>query len=274
EDESGIDGGTTPRWLFPERQGDEIPREMQILMRGIHLEDQRQQESSVTAKRYVLGIHCAVAPASVRRHLKLGDSGLEILTVVPDSAAASAGLQKNDLLLRLNGMPLAGVTELMKAVRDSEGKPLTLDLLRDGERIQIEVTPTLRAIEDDADQSINENSGAAGSPDGSGFVVHPFADSRRLLMQRIYPGILLDNKASKDRIQELMKQLQQEHAGKVGDQESGLPDADAPATAQRELQDTLAKLQRQITEIQQQQASLLQQLLELQKAHDGDKGDQ
>lgn len=62
-------------------------------------------------------------------------------TVQPDSAARDAGLEAGDIILSVNGMPVATFPQLREIVGASEGEPLTLRLSRGGEEIDLTLTP-------------------------------------------------------------------------------------------------------------------------------------
>ncbi len=59
----------------------------------------------------------------------------------PGSASMDAGLRVGDVVTRIDGEPLIAFKQLQEAVRVSEGRPLTLDVWRDGERFKVELSP-------------------------------------------------------------------------------------------------------------------------------------
>jgi regulator of sigma E protease len=61
--------------------------------------------------------------------------------VVPDSAAAAAGLQAGDVILAIDGHPVAGFTDMQRIVSGSAGRTLTLTIDRDGARKDLTATP-------------------------------------------------------------------------------------------------------------------------------------
>ena len=64
-----------------------------------------------------------------------------VVNVLPDTAAAEAGFKAGDIIV---GSPDAELTDrkaVLKAIRDTGGKPLRLDVERDGARQQIAVSP-------------------------------------------------------------------------------------------------------------------------------------
>ncbi|HEX6828596.1 MAG TPA: RIP metalloprotease RseP [Burkholderiales bacterium] len=61
--------------------------------------------------------------------------------VVGGSAAERAGLQAGDEILAIDGTTLARWDELVRTVRDAPGRPLSVELRRDGRTLALEVTP-------------------------------------------------------------------------------------------------------------------------------------
>lgn len=62
--------------------------------------------------------------------------------VVPDSAAAAAGLQAGDLIVAIDGRAVAGFTDMQRIVGGSAGRALTLTIDRGGVREEVTATPT------------------------------------------------------------------------------------------------------------------------------------
>ncbi|MEL6185654.1 MAG: M50 family metallopeptidase [Myxococcota bacterium] len=65
----------------------------------------------------------------------------EVLQVQAESPAATAGLEEGDVITGLEGRPFEGYDDLIEAIEASEGKPLLLDVERDGERKEVAVAP-------------------------------------------------------------------------------------------------------------------------------------
>jgi len=61
--------------------------------------------------------------------------------VVPDSAAAAAGLQQGDRFLSVNGQPLEEFGELRQVVFENPGVPLAMEIDRGGETLALSITP-------------------------------------------------------------------------------------------------------------------------------------
>lgn len=68
--------------------------------------------------------------------------------VTPDSAAAAAGLLPGDRILRIDGREITGFSELAERVGNGGGRPMTLQLARDGALRSVSVTPRAVALPD------------------------------------------------------------------------------------------------------------------------------
>lgn len=96
---------------------------------------------------YWLGLAVAPLDEEERAKAKLPEGqGLEIEQVMPNSPAAKAGLREEDIVLRVGDKAKVGnLADLQKLVAESEGKPMILEVLRDGKKTKIAVTPAKRA---------------------------------------------------------------------------------------------------------------------------------
>jgi regulator of sigma E protease len=61
-------------------------------------------------------------------------------TVIEDSAAARAGLQLNDEILKVDQQPVADFTEFVNQVKPNPGRKVTLEIRRDGEIVTVPLT--------------------------------------------------------------------------------------------------------------------------------------
>jgi len=94
---------------------------------------------------YWLGVVSGLVPDSLRAHLNLReDQGLLVEEVAPDSPAAAAKLQRYDIVLKAGGRSLAGVQDLIAAIDGAKGKKLSLEILRKGQSMKVDVTPAKR----------------------------------------------------------------------------------------------------------------------------------
>lgn len=81
-------------------------------------------------------------PPFARERTQL-DVGLEIAEVMPESPAAAARLRPEDIILRIDGTPVADATTLQRLMDEHAiGRPVGLEVLRHGALLTIEVTPS------------------------------------------------------------------------------------------------------------------------------------
>ncbi len=79
--------------------------------------------------------------------LDLAAGRIVIASVLPDGAAARAGLKAEDEVLALDGRPLARSLDLIDAIRANPQTTLRMDVRRGADVLRIEVTPEARASE-------------------------------------------------------------------------------------------------------------------------------
>jgi regulator of sigma E protease len=70
-------------------------------------------------------------------------SSTELGDVIPNSAAAKAGLKAGDRILAINGRPIHSFEEVRSIVEMGLGAPLTLSVERDGATLQLAAQPTV-----------------------------------------------------------------------------------------------------------------------------------
>ena len=95
-----------------------------------------------------LGVETSEVPNVLSEQLGLAKGfGLVVDYVVPDSPAAAAGVQQNDIIKTLNDQILTERDQLAKLIRSySEGTTVTLTLLRKGKEETIRVTLTKKEV--------------------------------------------------------------------------------------------------------------------------------
>ena len=71
-----------------------------------------------------------------------------ISEVQPDTPASAAGLMEDDLLLEIDGTPIDGFEAVQAVVRANAGTPVTLEIQRNEETLQVELTPRVTYPED------------------------------------------------------------------------------------------------------------------------------
>src|SRR5918993_1234984 len=64
-----------------------------------------------------------------------------IRDVAADSAALAAGIKSGDQVLAINGQPVRSAEHIYAYIREHRSQPLTLNLMRDGQKIDVTATP-------------------------------------------------------------------------------------------------------------------------------------
>lgn len=94
-------------------------------------------------ERAWLGVQLANLNSRLAQSLGLSrQEGVVILRVLPQSPAAQAGLQPNDVILEINGQPVSRVAQVTEGV--AQAKPsdkITLKIWRGGAERSLEVNP-------------------------------------------------------------------------------------------------------------------------------------
>ncbi len=90
-------------------------------------------------------LNLSSADDSLRDHLNLPkDQGIVVISVNPQSSAAQAGIQQNDILLTVGEHSLGKPEDLYDRLKEVGEKPVTIMLLRAGTRKSIQVQPKIR----------------------------------------------------------------------------------------------------------------------------------
>ncbi|WP_299020329.1 sigma E protease regulator RseP [uncultured Photobacterium sp.] len=98
---------------------------------------------------------------------------LVISQLVDDGAAIAAGLQLNDEIVSIDGSSVTEWLQVVDAVRSHPSQPMTMEVLRDGVRIALTLTPNTKSMGD------GEVIGYAGFAPK----VEPWPESYRILLQ-------------------------------------------------------------------------------------------
>ncbi len=119
----------------------EQPRRRRVVVQDVLIDDTDKPE----AERRWIGLSCYPADETLRSQLKLGENeGLVVEALVPEGPADAAGVEAGDVLLKAGEASLSDVPDLAKAIAEAGDKPVTLTLIRAGEKKTIEVTPAVR----------------------------------------------------------------------------------------------------------------------------------
>lgn len=68
--------------------------------------------------------------------------------VLENSAAARAGFMENDRVVRIDGKEIAQFEDIKRIVAFNTGTPLEVELVRDGQNVQLSVTPEVKLMKD------------------------------------------------------------------------------------------------------------------------------
>lgn len=129
-----LDGQPNPTWE------DVVLREIASAGKPLPLVVERRTESGISREQVV------VTPKLDEKN-GVGQAGWSewnetmVAGVSPGSGAEKAGLTKGDIITAVNGVPLHSVFKLHEMVRASEGKPLEIQFVRNGETRTATVTP-------------------------------------------------------------------------------------------------------------------------------------
>lgn len=106
------------------------------------------EEPAKEAKAY-LGVESAQVPDMLAEHLGLKPGeGVFIRSVMPDGPAAKAGLQANDVLLRIGGAAVGNGVDLTREVTSHKpGDALRVELIQKGKPVEMEVTLGTRPVD-------------------------------------------------------------------------------------------------------------------------------
>ncbi len=96
---------------------------------------------AVGARGYRLGLRLSPVPRPLNEQLDLKGEGMVVSRVESDSSASKAGIKENDVLLAAGEKPIKSPSDLIEAVAKSDGKELTLKLIRGGKPLTISATP-------------------------------------------------------------------------------------------------------------------------------------
>ncbi len=96
-------------------------------------------------RRAYLGIAGQVRPIGrrIQRHLELqAATAVEVVSVEEEGPAHQAGVREGDLMLSVNEKSVASVDDIHRLLTGwTGGSPLSLTILRNGERLQVQVIP-------------------------------------------------------------------------------------------------------------------------------------
>lgn len=90
---------------------------------------------------YQIGVNVSDPDETLRKQLKLGESGVVVTDVQPGKPAEAAGVKAGDVLLSVDGKPLTTQAAVSVEIQKAAGKPVELNVMRGGVTLKISVTP-------------------------------------------------------------------------------------------------------------------------------------
>lgn len=145
------------------------------------VQDEAKRENDQSAKepgssRWWLGVECVPVERPLAKHLGLKEGqGLIVMNVVEGSAADEAGLKPDDVLVRAGEEELGSLIDLVEVVNASKGEKLTLELIREGEKTTVEITPKERPRDQRFGPMVREHGGPFRFRVLGPGVIEPFA---------------------------------------------------------------------------------------------------
>ncbi len=101
-----------------------------------------EESQEILENQFFIGVTLESIPEGYHGLIGIADNeGLLISKVLEKSPASQAGIQKFDLLLKLNGEPISSPTDFKTEVRKNKDKQITLSIRRKQELLDITVTP-------------------------------------------------------------------------------------------------------------------------------------
>lgn len=139
--------------IIQSKSADTGPLTLKLIKSGETVEKQvtPQQQSYVTwlntvglvatAPAYRIGVNVSDPDPTLRKQLKLGDSGVVVDEVQAGKPAEAAGVKAGDVLLSVDGKPLTHQEMLAEEIRNGAEKVVELELMRGGVTLRISVKP-------------------------------------------------------------------------------------------------------------------------------------
>ncbi|THD63008.1 Do family serine endopeptidase [Phenylobacterium sp.] len=126
----------------------------------------------------------------IAESLGLTGKGALVAEVVPGGPAEAAGLRSGDLILKVDGQPVAGAADVTRQVaQDGAGASVRLEVRRDGQTRQIAVTSGVRPSEEAlaaSDGAFTDGHGSGAS--ALGLRVAPQASGQGVRVTGVAPG--------------------------------------------------------------------------------------
>ena len=104
---------------------------------------QESNDDPASKQTWWLGIACEETSNLLQRQLKI-EGGLAINQLVDAAPAQLAGLKVDDVIVRMNDQLVTSVNQLNELIQASQGTAIDFEILRDGQKTNLTVTPEKR----------------------------------------------------------------------------------------------------------------------------------
>ncbi len=119
-------------------------RKLGAALAGVRLQFPVAGEPVKAEQYYRIGVQLADADDTLRSQLRLAvGEGLVVTDVVADSPAAKAGIQKNDVLTKLEGKRLTKIDAVNTQIQEIKERKVSVAFFRGGTEMTGDVTPRL-----------------------------------------------------------------------------------------------------------------------------------
>jgi hypothetical protein len=115
-------------------------------------EQPRRQRNKIVERvsaKYWIGVQTIPIDDALKSQLKLEDR-LIVRSVMPNSPAATGGIQQHDILLKIGDRDVRNLDDLLKAVSGQKEKAVKAVVLRGGKELTLDIQPTERPAEFEA----------------------------------------------------------------------------------------------------------------------------
>ena len=110
---------------------------------------QRNRIAERASAKYWVGVHAIPIDDALKSQLKLEDR-LIVRSVMPNSPAATGGIQQHDILLKIGDHVVRNLDDLLKAVAGHDVKTVKVVVLRGGKELTLDMQPTERPADFEA----------------------------------------------------------------------------------------------------------------------------
>jgi PDZ domain len=128
-----------------------LPRVRHEIMRKVLIND------VAASSKYWLDMKLTGVPKALDAQLQLEGAGALVADVGTDGPAAEAGIKTHDVVMAVGDKPIKRLPDLVDEIDKSEGKEVSLKILRGGKPITLTITPVERAPAGKRGEQIEED---------------------------------------------------------------------------------------------------------------------